>query len=151
MATAMFTVFRAVLVERLPVFSPDRLVVLRSLNHGSTKVDPSGTVIAVNRSAVTANFFDVLGARPLLGRRLRPEDGAEGAPHVIVVTYGAWKRRFGGDPQIVGRTLVDPQTRWQFRIVGVAPPGLDYRLRDTARPSTASVSPEVSLIQPAMP
>jgi putative ABC transport system permease protein len=161
MATAMFTVFRAVLIERLPVSSPDRLVVLRSLNRGSTKVDPSGTVIAdmqreartvrgvagvyhfgsiplpfldagrqivINRSAVTANFFDVLGVRPLMGRLLNPEDGAEGAPHVIVVSYGAWKRRFGGDPQIVGRTLIEPQTRWQFRIVGVAPAGLDYPL-----------------------
>jgi putative ABC transport system permease protein len=111
MATAMFTVFRAVLIERLPVSSPDRLVVLRSLNRGSTKVDPSGTVIAdmqreartvrgvagvyhfgsiplpfldagrqivINRSAVTANFFDVLGVRPLMGRLLNPEDGAEG-------------------------------------------------------------------------
>jgi putative ABC transport system permease protein len=177
MATAMFTVFRAVLVERLPVSSPDRLVVLRSLNRGSTKVDPSGTVIAdmqreaqtvrsvagvyhfgsiplpfldgarqivINRSAVTANFFDVLGVRPLMGRLLRPEDGAEGAPHVIVISSGAWKHRFGGDPQIVGHMLVEPQTRWQFRIVGVAPPGLDYPLHAD---DWEAESPELSRAQ----
>ena len=104
MATAMFSVFRAILVEQLPVTNPERLVVLRSLNRGRTRMDPAGTVITdmqhsartvsaiagvyhlgsmtlplidgarqlvINRSAVTANFFDVLGARPVLGRLLR--------------------------------------------------------------------------------
>lgn len=159
MATAMFTVFRAVLVERLPVSNPDRLVVLRSLNRGRTHVDPAGTVIAdmqqgartmsgiagvyhlgsitlpfkhgerqivINRSAVTANFFDVLGVRPVLGRLLRPEDGAKGAPHAMVISYAAWQRHFGGDGNIVGHKLVEPSTRREFTIVGVAPAGLDY-------------------------
>lgn len=44
-ATAMFTVSRAVLFERLPIIDPGRVVVLRSLNRGSTTVDPAGTVI----------------------------------------------------------------------------------------------------------
>jgi predicted permease len=51
------------------------------------------------------NLFTVLGARPLLGRTLLESDSAPGAPDVVVLTEGYWRRRFGGDPQAVGRTL----------------------------------------------
>jgi len=158
-ATAMFSVLRAVLVERLPVSNPDRLVVLRPVSRGRTRVDPAGTVITdmqrrartiaaiagvyhlgsmplpfedgarqvvLNRSAVTANFFEVLGARPVVGRLLRAEDGAAGASRVAVISHGAWQRRFAGDQNIVGRKLIEPGTGVELTIVGVAPAGLDY-------------------------
>lgn len=158
-ATAMFTVSRAVLLERLPIVDPAHVVVLRSLNRGSTKVDPAGTVITdmqrdartvrgvagvyhwgavplpmldgerqivMNRTAVTANFFDVLGVRPLLGRLLRPEDGVQGAPHVMVLSYATWQRLYAGDPGVIGHRLIEPSTDSVYTIVGVAPPGLDY-------------------------
>ena len=54
---------------------------------------------------VTADLFDVLGARPLLGRALMPADGIPGAEPVVVVSYDFWQQRFGGDPDVVGRTL----------------------------------------------
>ena len=75
---------------------------------------------------VSPNYFDVLGARPAVGRLLRPEDGVRGAPRVLVIGYAAWKREFGGDAGVIGRRLVEGYTRWSYTIVGVAPPGLDY-------------------------
>jgi putative ABC transport system permease protein len=53
----------------------------------------------------TGNLFTVLGARPLLGRTLLASDSAPGAPDVVVLTEGYWRRRFGGDPAAIGRTL----------------------------------------------
>jgi putative ABC transport system permease protein len=53
----------------------------------------------------TGNLFTVLGARPLLGRTLLESDSAPGAADVVVLTEGYWRRRFGGDPAAVGRTL----------------------------------------------
>jgi putative ABC transport system permease protein len=82
--------------------------------------------VVLARTMVTTNYFDVLGARPLLGRLLRRDDELPGAPHVVVLSYGAWQSRFGGDPSIVGRQIVDLYVSWPYTIVGVAPPGLDY-------------------------
>src|SRR5579862_7781287 len=79
--------------------------------------------ILLNRAEVTGNFFTVLGARPLLGRLLRPED--DSTSHVVVLSYGAWRRQFGGDPAIVGHHVTEPYENLPMTIVGVAPPGLD--------------------------
>ena len=78
---------------------------------------------AVNASP---NFFDVLGMRPTVGRTFVAEDGRRGAPPVIVLSYAAWRRRFGGDSAIIGHTVVIPYTRQAARIVGVAPAGFEY-------------------------
>ncbi len=75
---------------------------------------------------VTANYFDVLGARPALGRLLRPEDDAPGAPQVLVLSHGYWESQFGGNPSVIGRHLTDAFTHRAYTIVGVAPAGLDY-------------------------
>jgi predicted permease len=70
---------------------------------------------------VTANYFDVLGVRPVLGRGFLPSEEAatNGAP-VVVISYRLWKERFGGDRSIIGTTThIDMHP---FTIVGVAPP-----------------------------
>lgn len=72
------------------------------------------------------DFFDVFGMRPVVGRLFQPEDGQRGAPPVIVLSFGAWRRRFGGDPSLVGHMLVLPVTHERAEIVGVAPPGFEY-------------------------
>ena len=82
--------------------------------------------LVINRTTVTGNFFDVLGARALLGRFLQPNDEAPGAAPVLVISYGTWMKEFGGDPRIVGRRLLEPYLRRSYEIVGVAPPGLEY-------------------------
>jgi predicted permease len=71
---------------------------------------------------VTGNFFDVLGARPLIGRGFRPEeDKAPGAALVTVLGWGVWQTRYGGDPSILGRTIT--LNGQAFTVVGVMPKG----------------------------
>jgi predicted permease len=90
--------------------------------------------ITLDRSLVTGNFFEVLGVKPVLGRLLRPSDDDVGqfdlsganASKVMVLSYGAWQGKFGGDRGVIGRHLIEPYSRWVFTIVGVAPPGLNY-------------------------
>jgi predicted permease len=158
MSTAMITIFKTVLVDRLPISEQDRVVVMNTLDRGGRNLDVPYAYLAeiardsalvrgvagvyhlvvpqplMNGSAVvvltvagaSANYFDVLGMRPVLGRLLRPEDGQPGAPPVMVLSYAAWRRDFGGDPSVVGHSLVMPYTQERARIIGVAPKGLDY-------------------------
>ena len=77
------------------------------------------------RSAeVSAEFFPLLGARPSAGRFFGPADDRPGAPPTAVLSYGQWKRRFGGDPSAVGR-LVDLDAVPHL-IVGVLPPTFGF-------------------------
>ncbi|MGE5244971.1 MAG: ABC transporter permease [Betaproteobacteria bacterium] len=71
---------------------------------------------------VSGNYFDVLGAKPLIGRGFLPdEDRTPGAALVTVLGYGEWQKRFGGDPSIVGKTItVDGNA---FTVIGVMPKG----------------------------
>jgi len=69
---------------------------------------------------VTPEFFSVLGVQPALGRSFEASDGLPGRNHVVLLSYGFWRQRFGGDPGVVGKTLAplgQPHT-----IVGVLPP-----------------------------
>ncbi|MGH9794869.1 MAG: ADOP family duplicated permease, partial [Candidatus Acidiferrales bacterium] len=54
---------------------------------------------------VTGNFLPLLGAQPLLGRTLLPEDQGEGKPPVVLLSHGLWRRRFGARPEIIGRVV----------------------------------------------
>jgi predicted permease len=82
--------------------------------------------LVLDMALVTANYFDLLGALPELGRLLRPEDGEAGATPVTVISYRTWQTEFGGDPGVLGRRLTTTQDQRSYTIVGVAPPGLDY-------------------------
>jgi len=56
-------------------------------------------------SAVTPNFFDTLGAKPMLGRTFAPGEDSPGNNQVVVLSFGLWQRLFAGDPNIVGRQI----------------------------------------------
>ena len=56
--------------------------------------------------AVSASFFDTLRVAPLLGRTFLPEDDTPGAPRVIIISYGFWQTRLGGDEAAIGRRLL---------------------------------------------
>ncbi len=77
----------------------------------------------VSAVAMTANMFDVLGVRPVVGRAFTAGEDMPNAEPVVVLAHELWQRSFGGDPGIVGRT-VDVQGR-PTRVVGVMPPGFD--------------------------
>jgi predicted permease len=69
---------------------------------------------------VTANFFDVLGVKPLLGRTfIAEEDLRPGGAPVLVLSEGFWRRRFGGEASIVGRAV--DLNRHRFTIIGIVP------------------------------
>jgi predicted permease len=70
---------------------------------------------------VTGNFFSLLGARPAVGRFFGPEEDRVGAAGVAVISYGMWRRDFGGDRDILSRTL--DFGYGPYPIVGVAPRG----------------------------
>ncbi|MCC6862918.1 MAG: ABC transporter permease [Bryobacterales bacterium] len=72
---------------------------------------------------VSANYFDLLKVKPLLGRTFLPEEGRdqEGSAPVAVLSYAMWQSRFNGDPKIVGKTI--RLNRHTLTIVGVAPKG----------------------------
>jgi len=74
----------------------------------------------IQAQTVSANFFELLGVKPVLGRTFLPdEDQKPGGNPVLVIGENLWRRRFGGDPSILGR-VVD-LNRHSFTIVGVAP------------------------------
>ncbi len=73
---------------------------------------------------VSANFFDVLGVKPALGRGLQPADEQRGAPRVVVLGDGLWRQKFGGRADVIGQPLrIGDETT---TIVGVMPPAIDY-------------------------
>lgn len=71
---------------------------------------------------VSANYFDVLGIKPLLGRFFLPEEesGADAVPEVVL-SYSLWKTRYGKDPAIVGKSI--EVARHPVTVIGVAPEG----------------------------
>jgi predicted permease len=70
---------------------------------------------------VSANYFDLLKVKPLLGRTFLPEEGRdqEGGAPFAVISYGMWQARFGGDPKVLGKII--RLNRHELTIIGVAP------------------------------
>ena len=89
-------------------------------------VDLGGGIARMRRSLVSGGYFDLLGARPLLGRALRPTDDMTGAAPVAVLSYSGWQHFFGGASDVVGRQLALHELGVTCRVVGVMPLGLDY-------------------------
>lgn len=75
---------------------------------------------------VTASFFDVLRLRPVLGRAFTAENEVDGRHRVAVLSDGLWRRRFGGDPQLVGGSITLDDG--PYEVVGILPPGVTYPL-----------------------
>ena len=82
---------------------------------------------------VTAGFFPTLQVQPALGRMFRPEEDAPNAETVVILSDGFWRRRFGGDPSIIGRTIsvnAEPAT-----VIGVLPAGYRHLEVNPERPA----------------
>lgn len=83
-----------------------------------------GDPMRLKGAEVSAEFFDVLGVRPALGRGFRAEENEPGAGPVVVLSHAAWQQYFGSDPGAIGRTVsLDGVTR---TVVGVMPAGFDF-------------------------
>lgn len=79
---------------------------------------------------VDASYFEVLGVRPLLGRFFGPEEAMPGAVSRMVLSWGFWQERFGGDPGVIGRVLTT--NGYPTEVIGVAPPFEDPVLSGTS-------------------
>ncbi|HEV2130441.1 MAG TPA: ABC transporter permease, partial [Longimicrobiaceae bacterium] len=151
--SAIFSVVNAVLLRPLPYEDADELVRVFHLWEGSrsttspanffdvrkesraleelsffstssTTLTGSGDPARLSSADVGANFFQVLRARPLLGRVFRPDENEPGRNQVAVLSHGVWQTRFGSDPQVVGKTItLDGRP---FEVVGVMPEGFSY-------------------------
>ena len=79
---------------------------------------------------VTAQVLPILGVQPALGRWFSPKDDAPGSPQTVVLTYGWWQARFGGDRSILGRAVtIDGIAR---EVIGVMPATFRFLDRDAA-------------------
>jgi putative ABC transport system permease protein len=85
--------------------------------------DPDGLAL-VRWSRVLGDFFGIMDITPVIGRTLDSTDDVRGGPRNVVVSYGLWQRRWGGDPSVAGATLrIDGQTH---TVVGVVPRDFDF-------------------------
>ena len=107
----------------------------RSLSHVGTSswdlLNLRGRDPRLQGAIVSANFFGVFHARPLLGRVFTADDEAPGAEKVMLLSFNAWRRHFGSDPNVVGRTatvdsVLGPPVRTDYSIIGVMPESFQF-------------------------
>jgi putative ABC transport system permease protein len=158
--TVSFSAVHALLFGKLPVKDPDRLVLGEALREGFDPAGTSlleytalrneqkaftSTALSIDRSfllrgkteaeqvhaaAVSPGFFETLGSTPMLGRIFSGEESRPGGPAAVLLAYGFWQRRFGGDPNVLGQSL-DLDDRG-YTIIGVMPRSFDYPTRTQA-------------------
>src|SRR6266403_483125 len=80
----------------------------------------------IHAGRVTADFFTVLRARPMLGRAFLPGENEPGRDHLVVLSYGIWQRRFGSNSNVVGQTIrLDAN---EYEVVGVMPHDFEFSI-----------------------
>lgn len=126
MERAASTHLHAMEAWRREVGALEALGAYRTLTRNVIATD--GAVAPARITEMTASGFAVAGVPPLMGRRLVEADEAEGAASVLVIGHGVWQDRFGGSPDVLGRTLRIGATR--HVIVGVMPPGFAFPVND---------------------
>jgi putative ABC transport system permease protein len=154
--TAIFSVVNAALLRPLPYPDADKLVIVweKSRRNDQNVINPANFMdwseqnnvfadmaATFDRSAVlvgdgepeeipaqiaTNNLFSLLGVDALLGRTFSPDDGKPEQPRVVILSYGLWQRRFGGDPNIIGRKL--NVNRAEAVVIGVMPAGFKWHI-----------------------
>ncbi len=151
---AIFAVVNAVLLTPLPYADPQHLYEIGSADdhgvHGasladfvalrdrggvfekpsvdrfwsSTLTDGTGDAERIYGRALSSDMFPLLGARAALGRTLLPSDSQPGAPHVAVLAYRLWRRRYSGDRGLIGRDIqLDGE---KYTVVGVMPANFEF-------------------------
>src|SRR6185369_5835710 len=84
----------------------------------------AGPVERVVSGAVTADFFPLLGVQPALGRNFTQEEDTPNGPRAAILGHGLWQSRFGGDPDVLDRTITLNQQ--SYTVVGILPARFQY-------------------------
>ena len=95
---------------------------------GGGSLSAGGDPFHATVPAVSANFFGVMGVRPLLGRTFTSGDATPPNHRVLVLSFRGWQNHFGSDPGVIDRTVRFDDV--PHRIVGVMPAGFQFPLRD---------------------
>lgn len=141
--TAIFSVINAVLLRPLSYDQPERLVTFRSNQSAPDLADViassrsfskiGGEVLAplaytagaeplqIQVGQVSGGYFETLGVNPARGRYITANDDQTGGPFVVVLSHALWQRQFGGDQNILGKTI--PLSGNAYTVIGVMPPG----------------------------
>src|SRR5262249_10758175 len=165
--TAIFTLLDKVLIRALPVERPDQLVTFVEDAGGAPAIfsypmyaelrdrhDVLSGVVAFEQrpfsmsdgnatervigQIVTGNYFAALGVRPALGRFFLPEEDRTPNTHpVIVISHGLWRRSFGADPAVIGKTL--SLNAYRYTVVGVTPSEFTGTTRGTVNDCYAPI------------
>lgn len=146
--SAMFTVIRAVLLKPLAYREPERVVQAgggatiahfhetRDAQQSYSEFGANARIpVSVNLSGpdgaeslkaapVSANFLQILGIQPVIGRSFLPEEDAPGGPRVAMISAELWQRRFDGDLRIAGKSATISTA--VYTIVGVLPTGFAF-------------------------
>src|SRR5678816_680621 len=152
--TAIFSVINGVLLKPLPYRAPEQLVRVFESSEAQPRFPMSGgnfqdyrdqnstltglalytrqdlelsqneRPVRLAALRVTAGFFDLLGAQPLLGREFRREDELPDNNQVVIFSHGLWQRRFNSDPNIIGKAVT--LSGRPFTVVGVMPAGVQH-------------------------
>src|SRR5947209_1933025 len=143
--TAIFSVVNAVLLRPLPYKDSSQLVMIwqgrgtpvsplnfldyekqnrvfehmATFNAGSLTLTEIAEPERIRTGLVTADFFEVLGVRPILGRTFSSGEDQEGQNNVVVLSHGLWQRHFGANPKVVGQTVV--LDKKPHLVIGVLP------------------------------
>src|SRR5690242_18999866 len=116
-------------LQSIPVSVPDFADVQKStqmfesaavLGDSNFNYTGSGAPQRLQGAPVSYRWFDVFGAKPRLGRVFLPAEDQPGANQVAVLSYAAWKRLFGQDPGVLGRTI--ELNQMPYRVLGVMGP-----------------------------
>ena len=143
--TAIFTVVNGLLLRPLPYPQPEQLVTLKSQQSVPELLDiqaqsksferlggvsmqaadyaGGGEPVQLEVGLVTGDFFEVFGARTVLGRTIGPADDVFGGARVLVLSHGLWQRQFGGEANVLGRNIT--LAGQSYTIIGVTSP--DFR------------------------
>lgn len=113
--------------DLLRIHPPRALDAVAAYTSGGKALATGNDQILVVGGVVSPNLFDLLGARPALGRAFTPDDDRLGAPPVVVLSHDLWVNQLGSDPAILGKTVKLSDTR--YSVIGVMPKGFEYELR----------------------
>jgi putative ABC transport system permease protein len=152
--TAIFSVVNAVLLKPLPYPEPGQLAQLRivrsgkpdtvigsaafvqvkaqsqslariaAYSGGDMTLTGAGAAEGVVAGAVTADFFPLLGVLPALGRNFTQEEDTPNGPKAAILGHGLWQSRFGGDADVLGRTIT--LNEQSYTVVGILPARFQY-------------------------